>query len=156
MDYRMLSREEMTLFDEDFKHYLIVNGIPNEAWLEMNEKNVSEAQKIVEVFSDVVLQKAYEKIQFLEFRSKQQLMLFSCEKEEIHLIGLSSKDEAVDFSTPEAIQESILNYNSQIQSFRQTKKYSKKREIELFEMTEQGCVVSTKIFWDKITKLIEV
>lgn len=151
----MLSREEMTLFDEDFKHYLIVNGISNEAWLEMNEKNVSEAQKIVEVFSDVVLQKAYEKIQFLEFRSKQQLMLFSCEKEEIHLIGLSANDEAVDFSTPVAIKESILNYNSQIQSFRQTKKYSKKREVELFEMTEQGCVVSTKIFWEKITKLIE-
>lgn len=155
MNYRMLSREEMTLFDEDFKHYLIVNGISNEAWLEMNEKNVSEAQKIVEVFSDVVLQKAYEKIQFLEFRSKQQLMLFSCEKEEIHLIGLSANDEAVDFSTPVAIKESILNYNSQIQSFRQTKKYSKKREVELFEMTEQGCVVSTKIFWEKITKLIE-
>jgi len=155
MEYRMLSREEMTLFDEDFKHYLIVNGISNEAWLEINEKNVSEAQKIVEVFSDVVLQKAYEKIQFLEFRSKQQLMVFSCEKEGIHLIGLSSKDDRVDFSTPESIEESILNYNSQIESFQQTKKYSKKRELELFEMTEQGCVVSTKTFWGKITKLIE-
>jgi hypothetical protein len=155
MEYRMLSREEMTLFDEDFKHYLIVNGISNEAWLEMNEKNVPEAQKIVEVFSDVVLQKAYEKIHFLEYRSKQQLMVFSCEKEEIYLIGLSSKADRVDFSTPENIEESIVNYNSQIQSFQQTKKYNKKRELELFEMTEQGCVVSTKTFWEKITKLIE-
>lgn len=156
MNFRLLSRDEMDAFDEDFKHYLIVNGVSNEAWVEMNKNNPEKAQQIVEIYSDIVFQKIYEKVKFLEFRSKNQLLVFSCEKEQIHLIGLGSDDENVDFTDEKKINQSIQQSFAKIKHFKQSKKYTKKREIELFEMAEKGCIVSTQAFWDKIKQLTSV
>ena len=65
MKYRFLTKEEMEIFDEDFKHFMITNGVTNEEWLEWNKSDLEKATQLVEVFSDTVLQKVYEKIKFI-------------------------------------------------------------------------------------------
>jgi hypothetical protein len=56
MKYRILNKEEMEIFDEDFKYFLIANGVSNEEWVEMNTSNQDRAIDLVELFSDTVLQ----------------------------------------------------------------------------------------------------
>ena len=56
MKYRMLTTEEMEIFNEDFKHFAIANGVSNEEWVEMNKSDKELATKLVELFSDTVLQ----------------------------------------------------------------------------------------------------
>lgn len=153
----MLTSEEMEALDEDFKHFMIANGVSNEEWLEMNKSDIDKATALVELFSDTVLQKVIEKVKFLEHRSKSSLLVFKCGKEEISLISISAKDSSdADFSTAESIHNSFLNNAEEITYFSQTKKYAKTREDEVFEMISDGCMNSSEAFWMSLTKALKL
>jgi hypothetical protein len=155
MKFRLLTQDELSYFDEDFKHFLIINGIHNEEWVKLNQNNPEKALDLLKLFSDIVLQKVFEKIHYLEFRSKEKLFVFNCEESEIHLIGLQSDDDQIDFSTTESIQYSLTNHPSAIQFFNQSKGYSKNREQEIFELMERGCIQSSMDFYIALQNVIK-
>ena len=67
MKYRILSNEELSHLEEDFKHFLIVNGVHAEEWEALNNNDVDKAVQLVEVFSDTVLQKFQVFYFFIDF-----------------------------------------------------------------------------------------
>ena len=150
----MLTTEEMDIFDEDFKHFLITNGVSNETWLELNEKDIDAASQLVGIFSDSVLQKVYEKVKFIEHRSKGACMVFKLDPEEIELISVAAKNDTVDLSTPESIHDALLNHAGSLTIFKTKKAYSKEREQEIHTMLEQGCVNSSEVFWVSLEKVL--
>ncbi len=155
MKYRMLTSEERKIFDEDFKYFLISNGVKNEEWLEMNEKQPEKAEKLVELFSDSVLDIVYQKVKFIEFRSVDSCMVFHCKKEEMEVISILPKPNAqVDLSTPESIHEALQNQAKDLSIFKAKKAYSQSREKEIHQMTEQGCVNSHEDFWNALESSI--
>jgi hypothetical protein len=155
MKYRMLTGEELEVLAEDLKHFLIVNGVHDEEWREMNVSDIPKATSLVELFSDTVLQKVYEKIQFIEHRTASSCMVFKLNKDHIELISLNVKPNSqVDLSTPESIHEALVNSPEELTFFKSEKNYSKEREEEIHEMLEQGCVNSSKEFWDALSNTI--
>jgi hypothetical protein len=155
MKYRMLTKEEMEIFDEDFKHFLITNGVSNEEWLEMNKIQLDQATKLVELFSDTVLQKVYEKMQYLEFRSQESCLVFNCLPDSIELISLNANpNSTVNLSTPDLIHRSLIEHPESIQFFRSEKKYTTLRELEIHKMLEQGCLNSSAEFWKALLSSI--
>ena len=154
MKYRMLTNEEMEVFDEDFKHFLIVNGVSNEDWVEMNKSNVDKATSLVELFADTVFQKVYEKMRFVEHRSDASCMVFKLNQENIELISINRKSEDVSLATPESIHEALVKRPELLTVFKTEKAYSKERELEVHEMVSQGCVNSSEAFWMMLEKVI--
>ncbi len=152
MKYRILSNEELSHLEEDFKHFLIVNGVHAEEWEALNKKDVDKAVQLVEVFSDTVLQKVYEKIEYVEFRSVDTCMVFHLCQEKIELISIHRKASSeADLSTIESIHEALKNDADQLNFFKTEKPYSKNREAEIHEMIEQGCVLSSSQFWTALS-----
>ncbi len=148
MKYRILSNEELSHLEEDFKHFLIVNGVHGEEWEALNKNDVDKAIQLVELFSDTVLQKVYEKIEYLEFRSLDTCMVFHLGKDKIELISIHRMAESiVDLSTVESIHEALKKSADQLNFFKTEKPYSKNREAEIHEMIEQGCLLSSSQFW---------
>ena len=120
-----------------------------------NENNDKRAVQLVELFSDTVLDKVYQKIRFIEFRSKNSCLVFHCQDEKMSLISIVPKSEGkVDLSTPESIHEALVNHAQELSIFESEKAYSTLRELEIHNMTQQGCVASSKEFWDALKKLI--
>ena len=154
MKYRLLTQEELEIFAEDFKHFLIVNGVHNEEWEEMNKSDIPKAQTLVELFSDMVLQKVYEKLKFIEHRSETSCMVFKLNEENIDLISINAKDKGTDLSTPESIHDAFINNPNGLSVFKTSKKYSKLREQEIHEMLMQGCVNSSEAFWILLEKTL--
>lgn len=154
MKYRILNKEEMTVFDEDFKHFLITNGVTNEEWIEMNQSDQKKATQLVELFSDTVFQKVYEKMNFIEFRSASSCIVFKFDSEEMELISLNRKDETIELSTPESIHESLVAHTDRLTFFKTKKKYIASREEEMHQLMEQGCFVSSAEFWDALQKVM--
>ncbi len=152
----MLTSEELEILAEDLKHFLIVNGVHAEEWEEMNAKDPDKAIDLVGVFSDSVLQKVYEKVRFLEHRSKGSCMLFHLQPETISLISINAKDARVDLSTPDSIHEALVKYPELLTFFQTDKAYSKEREMEIHEMLQQGCVNSSEAFWMQLKKALTV
>jgi len=156
MKYRLLTSEELEIFDEDLKHFLIVNGVHNEEWVEMNASDPEKARDLVALFSDTVLQKVYEKVRFLEHRTPTSCMVFHVLEEEIHLIAINAKGDEVDLSTPEGIHEALLQKTNQLAFFQTTKKYNEIREMEIHALLQQGCVNSSEAFWMQLKKALEL
>ncbi len=154
MKYRILTNEELEIFSEDFKHFLIVNGVHNEEWEEMNKSDIPKAQSLVELFSDTVLQKVYEKIKFIEHRSTTSCMVFKLNEQNIELISINTKNEKVDLSSPESIHNALIKHPEALSVFKTEKKYSKTREMEIHDMLEQGCVNSSEAFWILLEKVL--
>ena len=151
MKYRVLSDEELKVFEEDFKHFLIVNGVHAEEWEDMNKSNPEKAVALVELFSDTVLQKVYEKLKYIEHRSAESCLVFKLKEDVIELISINTKHGAtIDLSSPESIHEALVNNIDQLTLFKTQKAYSKGRELEIHDMIEKGCVHSDESFWNAL------
>lgn len=156
MKYRLLLSEELSHLDEDLKHFLIVNGIHGEEWERINKEQPEKAIQLVEIFSDTVLQKVYEKITYLEFRSPGTCMVFFCTPENLKLISIQRKEGAeLDLSSPESIHEALRTKIKELDFFRSEKPYSKDRESEIHQMLEQGCFISSSEFWNILNEVLK-
>ena len=154
MKFRILNQTELKEFEEELKQFLIINGIDHELWLKINENDPNKAIELIELFSDLIFEQVFEKIQFLEYRATNMLYLFHCKSDSIDLIGLKSDSEFVNFSTTEEIHMSITQHSNLISYFQQTKSYTDNRELELFKMVESGCFVSTQEFYNAMEEAI--
>lgn len=153
MKFRMLSNEELLALEKDLKHFLIANGVEGDSWKRINEEEPAKAVELVALFSDIVLQKVYEKLEYLELRSSMRCMLFQFEQEIAKLIVIEAP-EGVDLSTPESIQEALRNRLKDIRFYRSSKPYSKSREEEIHYWIAQGCTASHATFWTQVNQLI--
>lgn len=151
MKYRILSNEELEVFSEDLTHFLIVNGVHAEEWKTMNEEDPARAITLVELFSDTILQRVYERLEYLEFRSATSCMVFRCAPKDLVLVSITLRAGATgDLSTPESIHKTLVEHPNELQFFRSTKPYSDTRELEIHRMLEQGCGPSSVEFWDAL------
>jgi hypothetical protein len=154
MKYRILSQEELELLEDDLKAFLIVNGIHGDEWAEMNKSNPVKAVELVELFSDTVLQKVYDKVRFIEHRSQKSCMVFHLLDDKIELISINANSDAVDLTTPESIHEALSTNAESLSMFRTEKMYLRDRASEIHEMLEQGCVNSSEAFWYQLEKVV--
>ncbi|MFT6244667.1 MAG: hypothetical protein ACJA0U_001270 [Salibacteraceae bacterium] len=154
MKYRILSQEELELLEDDLKAFLIVNGIHGDEWAEMNKSNPVKAVELVELFSDTVLQKVYDKVRFIEHRSQKSCMVFHLLDDKIELISINANSDAVDLTTPESIHQALSTNAASLFMFRTEKMYLRDRAAEIHEMLEQGCVNSSEAFWYQLVKVV--
>ncbi|OFY88758.1 MAG: hypothetical protein A3K10_08410 [Bacteroidetes bacterium RIFCSPLOWO2_12_FULL_31_6] len=145
MKYRLLTNEELKELEEDFKHFLISNHIYNEEWIKLNQTNDKRVSELVELFSDIVLEKALSKIKFLEFVNTASISAFYCTKDEIVLIVISSENLNNDFT-----KHTFEDFKNDLNIFRTTKPYEKKREEEIFNLLNSGCSIINEERFKKI------
>lgn len=167
--YRLLSDEELTHFEEEFKQFLIVNGVHAQEWEKLNREKPALALELVGLFSDQVLQRVYEKIEYLEKRQPDSCFVFRLNSHEMQLIAIQLKPavpdlptgqtggrqdapKEADLSTPESIHHTIRAYPQTLTYFKQNKVYQKSREEELHQLLEQGAVLSSREFWESLEK----
>lgn len=155
MKFRMLTQEELEHFEDELKQFLIVNGVDAQEWELMNISNKEKAMELVALFSDTVLQKVYQKIKYLEHRSKSSCMVFKFGQKHTELISINAKaDTKIDLSTPESVHEALVKHPAQLTIFKSQKEYSGCREDEIHQMLESGCVNSTAEFWNMLEKVL--
>jgi hypothetical protein len=152
----MLSQEELQHLEAEFKQFLIVNQIHSDEWKKINELEPEKALVLVELFSDTVLLKVYEKIEYLEFRSKQLFSVYRIHSKRIQAIHVKSEDHEVSsLSKDEAISVAINSNPSKLSIYRAEKKVNPFKEDEVHRLVEQGCVKSTKLVWEQFYRLIK-
>jgi hypothetical protein len=155
MKYRILNKEELTHLEDELKQFLIVNGVHGAEWERLNKEDADKAITLVELFSDSILQKVYEKVNVLEFRTVDSAVLFRFDEHTVRLISIQRKPETVaDLSTPEGIHEALVYRLAELEFFRSEKKYTIDRESEVHKLIEQGCLLSDTTLWESLDKLI--
>ncbi|HBN03480.1 MAG TPA: hypothetical protein DD396_05495 [Bacteroidetes bacterium] len=123
MKYHRIPKNELEKLEDDFIKFLVVNGITADDWLAIKENEPVNADQIINQFSDVVWEGILRKIKYLNKVEKDFAYYFKCDATEIHLVRVISAEKINEYHTA-------------------TKSYSKQRELELFEMIQNGCMIS--------------
>ena len=148
MIFRKLTEDELEELKEEFVQYLVANGVDAPLWEQFKKDDPDKAELFLQQFSNIVIQKSLEKIEYLEHRTPSDLKLFYCGKETIDLIAI--KSSFVDLTR-------MAEFNTKdfkdIEFFKATKSYSKNREVELFEMTEKGCQIASHGLYDLLKQM---
>ncbi len=123
MKYRRIPKDELKKLEEDFIKFLVVNGITADDWVAIKENEPINADQIINQFSDVVWEGVLRKTNYLNKVEKDFAYYFKCDNAEIHLVRVL-----------------IDEHNKECHVA--TKLYSKQRELEIFEMIQNGCEIS--------------
>lgn len=157
MKYRRLRQEELAELEGEFVRFLASNTVTADDWQKLKTEEVEKAEKLIEMFSDLVFEQTLKKIGFLQRRSKTELQTFACLPDKIMLRGLRLQgDSSLDFTrneAPEEMMQQLQNSGAELQVYRAEKAYIKTREAELFEMMEQGCLISKGDMYQVLDKL---
>jgi hypothetical protein len=139
--YRLLSLDELKEMEKEFVDFLVVNSITPEDWekLKMEEK----ANSIIEQFSDVVFETIMRKVQYLEHRKEKNMMTYHCLSNKLILVGMEADANSdVNFTDSHYLQTAFMNPPASLRIYTSEKEYSKERELELFDMVQNGCTIS--------------
>lgn len=146
--YRALDLVELESLEKEFVDFLVLNGIMHDDWIKMKNEDPAAAQKMTELFSDVVWESILRKAKHLDFRSSHSIKCFQCLDEKIVLVGIDSKD--TDMSTEKFAQMKTQDYPDDIEVYTTEKKYAKNREQEIFDMINWGCEISDGQLFKKL------
>lgn len=142
--YRLLTSEELQEFQKEFIDFLVVNGIEPEKWEYIKENDPSSVDKIIELFSDVILESVLRKVNFVEIRSKKYVQAIQCLPDKMISIALEDSKSDKDKSGAEDQLENSLSI------FKTEKKYTESREKEIFDMIEKGYKISDGDLFKKL------
>lgn len=142
--YRLLNKDELQEFQKEFVDFLVVNGIVPEKWEELKLNDPESVDKIVELFSDVILESVLRRINFIEYKSKKYVHAIQCLSDKMISIALEDSLGEDEKSGEESSRENSLRI------YKSEKKYEKERELELFEFIQKGYVISDGDLFKKL------
>jgi len=151
MKYKRLTNEELQLLEKEFVHFLSSAQITGADWEKMKKNELENAEELIAVFSDMVYEKVLSKINYLEYRDAKTLNIFNCTEDKIILVGLRVKEHSpLDLTTPDVFTQWTNNDTDSVNVIKTEKKYIKERGEELFELLQNGSLITD----DKLFKLL--
>jgi len=146
MRFRRLTNDELQELEKEFVRFLASNTVTGDDWEKIKKENPDRAEKLIEMFSDIVFEKTISKIEFLEYRAPKDLKVFHCQHDIIEMVGITVEGESdIDFSKKiEADQmiSQLQNSKASLKLMAANKKYKKTKELEIFDMMQWGCLIS--------------
>ncbi len=155
MKYRQLSKEQFKALYKEFAQFLATQQIDVKEWTAIKENKPKVAEEELNLFSDLVWDDALTKTNYLDHFSKQTANLFKCEKKSISRLVIQVDKPDFDFFKTEDYKWFVENTNDKsIQFFKGSKKYSKERNQELFDLVEKGSVISNGQLYENLLSII--
>jgi len=159
MKYRRLSKEELAELEPQFVRFLASNTVTADDWVKIKSTEQERAEGLIELFSDIVFQQTLEKVEYLEFKTKNDIKVFHCEKKMIYLKGLLVEGETdLDLTkehTPQEMMQKIKDSGASMKAYTAEKKYTQVREMELFGMLQNGCLISNEVLFKALGMISE-
>ncbi len=160
MKYRVLTIEELKNLEKEFIEFLASNTITASDWEKLKISDKIKAEKLIELFSDIVFDKVLVNVQLLEIDSAYFRQYLKFKNEEVEMRGILIEN-APDFNLSQIASKSDLNDllqshpDASIKILKGTKKYSKNREEEIFDWIKKGALISQNMEIFESLKAIE-
>lgn len=143
MKYTRLSKEQFEELHQEFINFLATQSITADEWNDIKTNKPKVAEQELDVFSDLVWEGVLTKAKYLENISPQHMYLFHLGETQIELIGLKLNRTDVDLTTQEGfnwLREYLMS--DDVELFNSKKEYSKDKQLNKFELIQQGSVIT--------------
>ena len=146
MKYRRLSNDELDQLKDKFIQFLVSNTVTADDWVKIKEQDITKADSLIELFSDIVFEDVLKNVQYLEFRTSYDLKIFHCTPDMMFLKGIKVETNGdinfLEVEGAEILLEQLQAAKASTHVYKAEKQYTGQREKELFEMMERGCFIS--------------
>ncbi|PKA83974.1 hypothetical protein ATE92_2143 [Ulvibacter sp. MAR_2010_11] len=143
MKYTRLTKEQLHELHPEFINFLATQSITAEEWAQLKTDKPEVAEEELDVFSDLVWEGVLSKANYLENISARQLFLFCLKEKDMQLIVVKVLDASKDITTAEDYKWLQENYGSDsVEFLTATKVYSEDRYGDVFNLIQQGAVIT--------------
>jgi hypothetical protein len=156
MKYRQLTKEQLSELNKEFAEFLASQQIDVKEWKVIKKEKPLMADEELNIFSDVVWEDVLSKTKYLEHISENDINLFQCTSKEIIRVYIKLNDKSRSFLKAEDFNWFINNpLNDGLDYFKASKKYTKERNLEIFQLIEMGSIISNGDLYNSISQLIQ-
>jgi len=142
LKYRVLTKEELLSLETEFKQFLILNELHDAEWRQLASQNPEKAQGFIDLFSNIVLEKAYQKVPGLLQIGKDFLCVFHLEDETWKLYHFNTKNAALlDAIHIDNFVEELLKHTSAFEFHIGSKESSSQKAATVHELICKGAVI---------------
>lgn len=156
MKYARLTKEQLEELHPEFIMFLATQSIDKNEWDELKQNKPQIAEQEIDVFSDLIWDKALTNVNFIDHFSKNYIFLFKCIGGTIfsYVINANSNRD-VDFLSADGINWLSENMSSsEVEIQRGKKDISIDRNGALFEIIKQGGIISKGELFTKLEILL--
>lgn len=155
MKYTRLTKEQFEALHKEFANFLATQSIDKNEWDEIKKIKPEVAEQELDVFSDLIWEGVLNQTQYLEHYSKSHIFLFHCEEDLVRSIVLKSLHSDIDFLTVEGLKWMVDNlFTDQMEVHQGQKKYEIERNAAIFNIIEQGAILSDGNLYKQIFAII--
>jgi hypothetical protein len=158
MKYQRLSAAELENLKDDFIRFLASQGIDAPLWNSMKKERLEDAEKIIEIYSDLVYDQALSKCEFLEYLTPKEFTCLHFNERQTFVVGVRvSENSSIDLTTSHFTVDLQKGLDSgEIQLFSASKKHEKLREQEMFDWITKGAYMADEIWFTQFQKMAEI
>ncbi len=146
MKYRALSKDELAELETEFIRFLATNQVTAADWEKLKQESPDKVNRLIELFSDIVFDKILADINYLEWKMEQDLRTFQFHESHIEMVGVRViGNTELNFTashSPEQMLQQMQLSGAQLQLYTGERSYQKTRKEEIFDLMEQGALIS--------------
>lgn len=142
MKYSRLTREQFEELHPEFITFLATQSITKSEWDRIKSEQPHVAEQELDVFSDLIWEGVLGKTHYLENIVPNQMFLFHLAETEMHLLVVRTPAH-IDVTTLEGVQWLQEHWShDEVEIFKATKPFSDDKNKDIFQLIEQGAVIS--------------
>jgi len=149
--YRLLTNDELHQFEKEFIEFLVVNGIEPDKWEKVKESDQASVDKIIELFSDVILESVLRNINFIQTKTKSYVQAIHCLPDKMISIAIedsakktqpSQKLRSIKKSAKSEKKTKTLSDDNPLSIYKTEQEYKGSRESVIFDFLQKGYQIS--------------
>ena len=157
MKYTRLTKEQLEELHPEFITFLATQTIDKKEWDDLKTNKPEIALQEIDVFSDLIWDKAITNVRFIDHFSKNHIFLFKCHDELLESLIIQTSNEEIDFFTTEGLEWLGNNLFTDVVTIQTGKKeVTENRNEEVFKIIQNGGIISKGELYIKLTALIKV
>ena len=156
MQYRRLTKEEFESLVEEFTVFLASHGIDKEKWDDLKKEDNEKAEKLLDIFSDMIFEKVLSETRYLERITETEIHVYFFQEKMAHHIGVRIVGESELNFLDGNLSELFMNLyqEKRLEFWQGTKQYNKLKEQEMFEIMQQGATLSKGDLYRSLLSLL--
>ncbi len=156
MKYSRLTKEQMESLHEEFAKFLATQSIDKKQWEALKSSNSVLVEEELDLFSDMIWEQVLDQTNYLEHFSPNYIFLFQSKQDKMHSIVIKSLRSEMDLMTSKGLEWLVKNLQSdQLEILIGQKAYDKERNEVLFEIIQQGAILSNGELYKQIEQILE-
>ncbi len=155
MKYARLTKEQLEELHPEFINFLATQSIDKSEWDEIKKNRIHVAEQEIDVFSDMIWEKALTNVSHIDHFSKNYIFLFKCMEDVVFSLVVKTNNPDIDFVSTEGINWLGDNlFSDEVEIVKGKKDISENRNEALFQIIKQGGIISKGELFIKLESLI--